>query len=84
MFAAFGEGVESQEGLSLGVNVGFDRLEQLLIDPRFYPTPYAAHQGWVSLKIDEATDWYEVNLLLMEVYRQVALKRMLKALDDEV
>jgi predicted DNA-binding protein (MmcQ/YjbR family) len=83
MFAAFGEGVEGQEGLSLGVKVGFDRQEQLLKDPRFYPTPYAAHQGWVSLKIDDATDWSEVKRLLIEAYRQVALKRMLKVLDDE-
>ncbi len=31
--------------------IGFDRQEELLEDARFYPTPYAAHQGWVSLKI---------------------------------
>jgi predicted DNA-binding protein (MmcQ/YjbR family) len=83
MFAAFGEGVEGQEGLSLGVKVGFDRQDQLLKDSRFYPTPYAAHQGWVSFKIDDKTDWNEVRSLLVEAYRQVALKRMLKALDDE-
>ena len=56
MFAAFGEGVEGKEGLSLGVKVGFERQEELLHDARFYPTPYAAHQGWVSLKIDDQTD----------------------------
>jgi predicted DNA-binding protein (MmcQ/YjbR family) len=81
MFAAFGEGVEGQDGLSLGVKVGFERQEELLQDPRFYPTPYAAHQGWVSLKIDDQTDWAEIKGLLHEAYRQVALKRMLKALD---
>lgn len=32
MFAAFGEGIEGQEGLSLGVKVGFDRQEELLQD----------------------------------------------------
>ena len=77
MFAAFGgEGVE----LSLGLNVGHERQEELLKDARFFPTPYAAHRGWVSLRIDE-TDWDEVERLLIEAYRQVALKRMLKALD---
>jgi predicted DNA-binding protein (MmcQ/YjbR family) len=81
MFAAFGEGVEGENGLSLGVKVGFDRQDELLQDPRFYPTPYAAHQGWVSLKIDDKTDWAEIRCLLHEAYRQVALKRMLKALD---
>jgi predicted DNA-binding protein (MmcQ/YjbR family) len=83
MFAAFGKGVEGKEGLSLGMKVGFDRQEELLKDPRFYPTPYAAHQGWLSLTIDGMTDWDEVKGLLVEAYRQVALKRMLKALDGE-
>lgn len=42
MFAAFGgEG----EDMALGLKVGFDRQEQLLEDGRFFPTPYAAHQG---------------------------------------
>ena len=78
MFAAFGE----HEGdLSLGLKVGHDRQEILLEDDRFFPTPYAARQGWVSLRIDGNTDWEEVGGLVREAYRQVALKRMLKALD---
>ena len=79
MFAAFGEGVEGMAGLSLGVKVGFERQDELLQDSRFFPTPYAAHQGWVSLSIDRKTDWMEVRGLLVEAYRQVALK----ALDAE-
>jgi predicted DNA-binding protein (MmcQ/YjbR family) len=78
MFAAFGgEGND----LSLGLKVGHDRQEELLKDARFFPTPYAARQGWVSLRIDGATDWDEVRGLVREAYRQVAIKRMLKALD---
>jgi predicted DNA-binding protein (MmcQ/YjbR family) len=80
MFAGFGQ---DAEGLTLGLNVGFDRQEELLMDDRFFPTPYAAHKGWVSLRIDEQTDWDEVDGLLREAYRRVALKRMLKALDGE-
>jgi predicted DNA-binding protein (MmcQ/YjbR family) len=80
MFAAFGE---DQGKLSLDMKVGFDRQEKLLEDPRFYPTPYAAHQGWVSLQIDGKTDWGEVKRLLLEAYRQVALKRMLQVVDAE-
>ena len=80
MFAAFGE----LEGvLSLGMKVGFDRQEELLKDARFFPTPYAAHQGWVSLRIDDRTDWDEVRGLLREAYCQVAPKRMLDALEEE-
>jgi predicted DNA-binding protein (MmcQ/YjbR family) len=79
MFAAFG----GEDGsLSLGLKVGFDRQEELLNDERFFPTPYAAHQGWVSLRIDGKTDWGEVKGLLREAYRQVALKRMLRVLDE--
>jgi predicted DNA-binding protein (MmcQ/YjbR family) len=80
MFAGFGE----QDGeLSLGLKVGFDRQEELLRDDRFFPTPYAARQGWVSLRIHGKTDWDEVRGLVREAYRQVALRRMLKALDTQ-
>ncbi|SRR5579885_645994 len=80
MFAAFGE----EDGrLSLGMKVGFDRQDKLLNDRRFFPTPYAARQGWVSLTINNSTDWTEVEGLLREAYRQVALKRMLQALDAQ-
>jgi predicted DNA-binding protein (MmcQ/YjbR family) len=79
MFAGFGG--DHKEGLSLGMKVGFERQDELLEDERFFPTPYAARQGWVSLRIDDKTDWNEVKGLVREAYRQVALKRMLKALD---
>jgi len=62
--------------------MSFARQDELLEDDRFYPTPYAARQGWVSLRIDGKTDWDELGQLLREAYRQVALKRMLKALED--
>jgi predicted DNA-binding protein (MmcQ/YjbR family) len=78
MFAAFG----GEDGsLSIGMKVGFDRQEELLTDDRFFPTPYAARQGWVSLRINSKTNWTEVRGLMVEAYRQVALHRMLKALD---
>jgi predicted DNA-binding protein (MmcQ/YjbR family) len=80
LFAAFGD---DGEGPTLGLKVGFDRQEELLRDKRFYPTPYAAHQGWVSLRLDRSPDWKEIGVLLHEAYRQVALKRMLAALDAE-
>ena len=80
MFAAFGgEGSD----LTIGLKVGFERQDQLLEDARFFPTPYAARQGWVSLRLDSKTDWNEVRSLVREAYRQVALKRMLTALDAE-
>jgi len=80
MFAAFGD---EYGQLALGLKVGFERQEELLGDSRFFPTPYAAHQGWVSLRVDNKTNWDEVKSLLCEAYRQVALKRMLEALDGQ-
>jgi predicted DNA-binding protein (MmcQ/YjbR family) len=81
MFAGFGE--IPDWGLALGLKVGFERQEELLKDSaRFFPTPYATHQGWVSVKIDSKTDWNEVKQLVVEAYKQVALNRMLKALEE--
>lgn len=39
-------------------------------DDRFFPTPYLAHQGWLSLRIDADTDWDLVRDLLEASYRQ--------------
>ena len=78
MFAGFGE---AEGALTLGLKMNFDRQDALLKDDRFFPTPYAARQGWVSLRLDGSTDWDEVRDLIGEAYRQVANKRMLKALD---
>jgi predicted DNA-binding protein (MmcQ/YjbR family) len=80
MFAAFGADAGAP---TLGLKVGHKRQEQLLRDDRFYPTPYAAHQGWVSLRLDGKADWDEVGALVREAYRQVALRRMLQALDGQ-
>jgi predicted DNA-binding protein (MmcQ/YjbR family) len=77
MFATYG-GTPGEPAIHL--NVGFDRQDELLKDARFFPTPYAAHRGWVSLRLDNKPDWFEVAKLLLEAYRQVALKRMLKAM----
>jgi predicted DNA-binding protein (MmcQ/YjbR family) len=80
MFAGFGE---DADGLTIGLAMGFERQDELLNDKRFFPTPYSARLGWVSLHIDGKTDWNELRGLIQDAYRQVALKRMLKALNDQ-
>jgi predicted DNA-binding protein (MmcQ/YjbR family) len=67
----------------MGLKMSFKRQDELLEDERFFPTPYAARQGWVSLRLGNATDWDELRELVREAYQQVANKRMLKALDDD-
>jgi predicted DNA-binding protein (MmcQ/YjbR family) len=80
MFAACG--AEKDGSASLGLKVGHARQEQLLKDTRFFPTPYAAHLGWVSLRLEPKMDWTEVAALVAEAYRQVAHKRLIKMLDE--
>jgi predicted DNA-binding protein (MmcQ/YjbR family) len=79
MFAAFSS--EAGEP-SLSLKMSFDRQDHLLEGNRFFPTPYAARLGWVSLRIDRRIKWDEVRGLIEEAYREVALKRMLKSLDE--
>jgi hypothetical protein len=59
-----------------------DERPALLGEPRFYVPPYHGAYGWVALDLTAAeVDWTEVAELVESSYRQVALKRMLKALD---
>jgi hypothetical protein len=60
-----------------------DERPALVDDQRFYSPPYWGPSGWLELNFDAApVDWQEVHELLEGSYRQVALKRMVKALDD--
>jgi predicted DNA-binding protein (MmcQ/YjbR family) len=60
-----------------------DERLALLEDPRFYAPPYWGPGGWLTLDFDAApVEWDEVAELMEGSYRQVALKRMLRALDE--
>ena len=51
--------------------------------PRFYVPAYFGPGGWLSFDFTAAeVDWGEVAELMESSYRQVALKRMLKALES--
>lgn len=52
-----------------------------LEDPRITRTAYIGQHGWVTLALSRGFAWEEVERLVTLSYRQVALKRMLKALD---
>ncbi|MEI2727766.1 MAG: MmcQ/YjbR family DNA-binding protein [Candidatus Nanopelagicales bacterium] len=52
-------------------------------DPRVFVPPYFGPSGWLALNFEAAdVDWQEVAELMEGSYRQVALKRMLAALDE--
>jgi hypothetical protein len=59
-----------------------DERPALLEDPRFYVPPYFGPSGWLGLVFSADVDWQEVDELMESSYRRVALKRMLKALDE--
>jgi hypothetical protein len=60
-----------------------DERPALVGDHRFYVPPYFGPGGWLALDFTVApVDWAEVAELIETSYRQVALKRMVKALDE--
>ena len=59
-----------------------DERGALVQDERFYAPRYWGPSGWLALDLGAApVDWVEVAELVESSYRQVALKRMLAALD---
>jgi hypothetical protein len=60
-----------------------DERDALIADDRFYVPPYFGPSGWLALDFTAApVEWDEVGELMESSYRQVALKRMLRALDE--
>lgn len=55
----------------------------LIEDPRVFIPPYFGPAGWLGIILDlDGTDWEEVSELAETSYRQVALKRQLRLLDE--
>lgn len=80
MFAVF----EGNQDHPYGLVFKPDPAERaaLLEDPRFWVPAYFGPGGWLALDLTAAAvDWTEVAELMDASYRQVALKRMLTALD---
>lgn len=60
-----------------------DDREALAQDSRIYVPAYFGPAGWLALDLDVAPpDWQEIAELVEGSYRQVALKRMLRTLDN--
>lgn len=49
-----------------------ERALALSEEERFFPTPYLGKDGWISLRLEEETDWKELEDLLEESYRQAS------------
>ena len=73
-----------EDSFSVIVKPDPEERPALVEDPRFSSPPYFGPSGWLALDLTAApVDWTEVAELVEASYRQVALKRMLKALDAE-
>ncbi len=79
IFATFGH---HQDRPCIGVKSTRPEQQVLVTDPRFFVPPYVGKHGWVSMWVDTDLAWDFVEELVLESYRHVALKRMLKQLDD--
>jgi predicted DNA-binding protein (MmcQ/YjbR family) len=69
--------------LQLQFWVGVEQQAMLTSDHRFSIPKYIGHNGWIDLDIEERVNWSEVDSLLETSYRHFALKRMIRALDNE-
>lgn len=49
---------------------------------RFFRPPYVGHRGWIGLRLDVDPDWKEVAAVVVEAYRCVAPKTLVRQLDD--
>lgn len=77
IFAIFG-GYE--DAPSFNIKALPEEQAEALESPWCFSPPYTAHKGWIGVWADEV-EWADLEPLLVRGYRQVALKRMLKALD---
>ena len=81
IFAVFSGSSEDQYSVIFKPDA--DERPALVGDARFYVPPYFGPGGWLALDLSAApVDWAEVAELVETSYRQVALKRMVKALDE--
>jgi hypothetical protein len=81
MFAVFAG--DDEHAYAVTFKPEADERLALLEDPRFYVPPYFGPGGWLALDFTAApVDWTEAAELMESSYRQVALKRMLEALDE--
>lgn len=79
---AFVRAVHDGGRLKFMFRIGVEQQSFLTEDPRFSIPVYYGASGWINLDVQNAVNWEEVNGLLETCYRQVALKRMLRALDE--
>lgn len=72
------------EDPTLSIKMPLHDQPMFLEDPRITRTAYVGQHGWVTLHLSRGFAWEEVSRMITHSYRHVALKRMLKALDERL
>ncbi len=60
-------------------------VQEVLVETepeRFFRPPYVGHRGWIGVDLAVDPDWDEVREILVDAYRCVAPKTLLRRLDD--
>jgi len=68
--------------MSMGVKTD-KQLQAMLVasDPRFKIAAYVGKHGWVDMRLGAKPDWREVEQLIVEGYRMIAPRKLVKELD---
>jgi predicted DNA-binding protein (MmcQ/YjbR family) len=70
------------------MSIGFktDKLKQSMLvssDPRFSIAAYVGKHGWVDMKLGPKPNWGEVEHFIVDSYRMIAPKKLVKQLDGD-
>lgn len=62
---------------SLGMKTTHEMQAGLVAsDPHFSVAAYVGKHGWVSMRVDDETDWNLVRALVVDSYRMIAPKKL--------
>ncbi len=60
------------------------QAEVIETDPdRFFRPAYVGHRGWIGVRLDVDPDWDELGDIIVDAYRNVAPKTLIKLLDAD-
>lgn len=80
-----GWGRDESGEMSIGIRTTLE-LQSMLVasDPRFSVAKYVGKYGGIDMRIGKKPDWDEVEHFIVESYRIIAPKRLVKQLDAQL
>ena len=78
------DGIHGEHGMSIWAPAPPGVQEQLVDDEpeRFYRPPYVGGRGWVGVRLDRDVDWGEIEGIVVDSFRLVAPKTLVRRLDE--